>query len=140
MHARARLCARGDRTRPLGIGHRIEQRGRHLRAPRIVNAREDDRRHPRGPAGESQRNNRTADSAPTTCAATNAGTSTRRIPENVPVSARAIVTAGLANDVEAVNQDAAAVDAPTANGALSGFPREPRMTPIRPNVAPPPPS
>ena len=32
------------------------------------------------------------------------GTSAGRMPENVSVSARAMVTAGLANEVEAVNQ------------------------------------
>ena len=43
-------------------------------------------------------------SAPAACAATNAATSTGRIPENVGVNARATVTTGLANDVDAVNQ------------------------------------
>ena len=37
----------------------------------------------------------------------NAGASARRIPAKVPVIARASVTAGFANDVEAVNQYAA---------------------------------
>ena len=42
--------------------------------------------------------------APTNCATMNIGTSAGAIPEKLLVSARAIVTAGLANDVEAVNQ------------------------------------
>ena len=42
------------------------------------------------------------------------GASSGRIPEKVSVAARAIVTAGLANEVDAVNQYAAAIYAPTA--------------------------
>jgi poly(A) polymerase Pap1 len=42
--------------------------------------------------------------APRTCATTNIGTLAGAIPAKVFVSARAIVTAGLANEVEAVNQ------------------------------------
>ena len=38
------------------------------------------------------------------CAAMNGGTSAGRIPENVSESERAIVIAGFAKDVEAVNQ------------------------------------
>ena len=45
-----------------------------------------------------------------------AGTSSGRIPEKVLVSERARVTAGFANDVDAVNQYAAVMYAPTANG------------------------
>ena len=46
-------------------------------------------------------------SAPTHCAATNPITSVGRMPEKLCVSDRANVTAGLANDVLAVNQYAA---------------------------------
>src|SRR6185436_8014755 len=42
--------------------------------------------------------------APQTSAAMNPGRSAGRMPENVLVSERAIATAGLAKDVEAVNQ------------------------------------
>jgi hypothetical protein len=45
--------------------------------------------------------------APTICAATKAATFAGAIPENVLVRARATVTAGLANEVDAVNQYAA---------------------------------
>jgi hypothetical protein len=45
-----------------------------------------------------------AASAPVNCAAIKAGISIGRIPEKVLVSDRAIVIAGFANDVEAVNQ------------------------------------
>ena len=43
-------------------------------------------------------------SAPAACAAMKAGTSIHRIPAKLSVKARAIVTAGLAKLVEAVNQ------------------------------------
>jgi hypothetical protein len=45
----------------------------------------------------------TAATIPTNCAAMNAGTLVGAIPANVSESERAIVTAGLANEVEAVN-------------------------------------
>ena len=51
-----------------------------------------------------QRNNPYADTVPTSCASMNMGASMMRMPENVSVSARANVTAGLAKDVEEVNQ------------------------------------
>ena len=54
--------------------------------------------------GTSQRNKNVAASAPANCARTNPGTSIGRIPENVSVSALAMVTAGFANEVDAVNQ------------------------------------
>ena len=47
---------------------------------------------------------RMAASMPISWAAMNAGTPAGAIPANVSDSERAIVTAGLANDVEAVNQ------------------------------------
>ena len=57
--------------------------------------------------GTSHPNSSAAESAPSSCAARNTGTSTGRMPAKVPVIARANVTAGLANDVDAVNQYAA---------------------------------
>ena len=42
--------------------------------------------------------------APAICAAMNAGTDVGAIPAKVSLSDRAMVTAGLAKDVEAVNQ------------------------------------
>lgn len=60
------------------------------------------------PAGfdrtRNQRQNRNASKAEANSAATNAGASSGRMPENVRDKVRAIVTAGLANDVDAVNQ------------------------------------
>src|SRR5262249_51190992 len=63
----------------------------------------------RGSDGTSQRNNAVAAAAPTSCAAMKPGTSAGLMPANVSVSARAIVTAGFANDVDAVNQYAEAM-------------------------------
>jgi len=60
-----------------------------------------------GNAGTSHLNSAVAIAAPTNWAATNPGTSAGRIPLNVSVAALATVTAGLANDVDAVNQYAA---------------------------------
>jgi hypothetical protein len=54
--------------------------------------------------GINQRNKEVAQIAPATCAARNPGTSSGRTPANVSVKERATVTAGFANDVEAVNQ------------------------------------
>src|ERR1044071_6905081 len=84
-----------------------------------VNARKDDGIHwvtlcgtttssaLAGSDGISQRNRSVAVTAPATCPAINPGTSAGRIPAKVSVRARATVTAGFANDVEAVNQYAA---------------------------------
>src|SRR5688572_792355 len=58
------------------------------------------------------------------------------MPANVSVNARATVTAGLANDVDAVNQYAATIYAATANGTAAGVRRDPdTITPTSPNVA-----
>jgi hypothetical protein len=52
----------------------------------------------------------------------------------VLVSDRATVTAGFANEVEAVNQYAAAMYAPTANGTTAACRRDtPQMTASKPN-------
>jgi hypothetical protein len=58
----------------------------------------------RGRAGTSQRKSAVAATPPTICATMNAGASLGRMPANVSVIARAIVTAGFAKDVDAVNQ------------------------------------
>ena len=55
-------------------------------------------------ARSSQRQVAQASAAPTNCMATNSGTSAGRMPAKVSEKPRAIVTAGLAKDVEAVNQ------------------------------------
>src|ERR1700686_1099628 len=89
-----------------------------------------------GSAGMSQRNRAVAADAPIAWLTRNAGTSFGRIPANVSVAARAIVTAGFANEVEAVNQYAAVMYAPTAKGTASDRSREqPQMTATSPNVA-----
>src|SRR5579872_4882824 len=62
-----------------------------------------------GKPGTSQRNRMVAAIPPANCATTNRGTSTGRIPANVSLKHLAIVTAGLAKDVEAVNQYAAVI-------------------------------
>ena len=60
--------------------------------------------------------------APTACAATNPGTDADAIPANVPVNARPMVTAGLANDVDDVAQYAAPTQPATAAGASAARP------------------
>ena len=60
-----------------------------------------------GSAGTSQRNKSVDTAAPRSCATMNAGASTGRMPANVSLAERANVTAGFANDVDAVNQYAA---------------------------------
>src|SRR5262249_10411131 len=66
----------------------------------------------------------------------NAGASAGRIPENVSVTERASVTAGLANDVDAVNQYAAVMYAATANGTADERRRaHPQITASSPKVA-----
>jgi hypothetical protein len=60
-----------------------------------------------GKFGTSQRNKMVAAKAPASCAAMKRGTSAGRIPANVSDNARAMVTAGFAKDVDAVNQYAA---------------------------------
>ncbi len=74
--------------------------------------------------------------APMSWAAMNHGASAGRIPENVLVNDRARVTAGLANEVDAVNQYAPVMYAPTANATESERDRlQPQMTESSPNVA-----
>jgi hypothetical protein len=70
---------------------------------------------------------------PATCVAINPGTSQGRIPTNVLLSVRAIVTAGFAKEVDAVNQYAAAMYAPTANAvALDRTGEHPQITDSNP--------
>src|SRR6266481_4694663 len=89
-----------------------------------------------GHEGMSQRINTVAAIAPHICAAMKRGTSTGRIPAKVSDTARAMVTAGFANEVEEVNQYAAVIYAPTANGTLLARTREhPQITASNPNVA-----
>ena len=65
-----------------------------------------------------------------------AGVSAGRMPEKVFVTERARVTAGFPKEVEAVNQYAAAIYAPTANGTAVGrVCAHPQMTAMSPNVA-----
>jgi hypothetical protein len=59
---------------------------------------------PDGPSAANQANNAVAAAAPISCATMKPGTATGRMPVNVSLAARARVTAGFANDVDAVNQ------------------------------------
>jgi len=87
-------------------------------------------------AGTSQWNSQVAAIAPIICATMNPVTSAGRMPAKVSLAARASVTAGFANDVDAVNQYAAVMYAPTANGTAEDRRREhPQMTANRPKVA-----
>jgi len=64
------------------------------------------------------------------------GTSAGAMPAKVSLSDRAMVTAGLANDVEAVNQNPAIMYAPTAKGTMAERNRvQPQITVSRPKVA-----
>src|ERR1051326_2071216 len=60
-----------------------------------------------GSEGTSQRNNAVAKNAPPNCARVKAGASVGLMPANVSLMDLAKVTAGFANEVEAVNQYAA---------------------------------
>ena len=62
-----------------------------------------------GSAGTSQRKSNVAANPPRNCAATKPGTSAGRMPANVSLRQRARVTAGLAKEVEDVNQYAAVI-------------------------------
>src|SRR5262245_38745858 len=61
----------------------------------------------RSRSGTSQPNSNAPNVAPAACATMKPPTSTGRIPAYVLLNARAIVIAGFANDVDAVNQYAA---------------------------------
>jgi len=64
------------------------------------------------------------------------GTSLGLIPANVSLRDRAIVTAVFANEVETVNQYAAVMYNPKANGTIPAREQEqPQMTDNRPKVA-----
>src|SRR3954466_15028132 len=102
----------------VGSDTRLNDAAATLGAPGIVNAREEHRFHGAdisdrgittrsadcGSDGTSHRNRIVATAAPASCATMNPATSAGRMPANVSVSARARVTAGFANDVDAVNQ------------------------------------
>ena len=66
------------------------------------------------PGFSSQANTSAASTAPMNSAAINAGTSIGRMPEKVSVNPRAMATAGLAKDVDDVNQYPAVINSPTA--------------------------
>src|ERR1700679_2566511 len=86
--------------------------------------------------GMSQRKSSVAANAPASWAATNPATSAGLIPANVLLTDRASVTAGLAKDVDAVNQYAAVIYAPTAKGTAAGLClRHPQITESSPKVA-----
>src|SRR6516225_3697203 len=70
--------------------------------------------------GKSIKQTIEATSAPTTCATMNAGTWFMAMPAKVVVKPRASVTAGLANDVDEVNQYAAVITRPTSHGIAWG--------------------
>src|SRR5688572_33502452 len=66
----------------------------------------------------------------------NPGASIGRIPAKVLLAARASVTAGLANEDDAVNQYAAVMYAPTANGTEGALRlAQPQITASSPKVA-----
>jgi len=83
-------------------GQLAQKTSRHLRASGVVNAREDHGVHER--SSFNQRNAAVAAAPPASWATMNPGASAGRMPANVSLAARASVTAGLANDVDAVNQ------------------------------------
>src|SRR5438552_2341178 len=88
------------------------------------------------PSCENHDQTRVAAHAPANWEAMKPGTSTGRIPEKVFVIERARVTAGLANDVDAVNQYALVMYAPTTMATVSCRKRlAPQITKIKPNVA-----
>src|SRR5580700_8579680 len=119
MDPRARLRPRRDRPGLGWVGEPVEDRRCHLRTARVVDAgkehglhrssssppgRSTTRSATKGSEGTSHRNVAVAAAAPRSCATTKPGTSTGRMPEKVSVAARARVTAGLANEVDDVNQ------------------------------------
>ena len=86
--------------------------------------------------GTSHLKSNVAARAPAIWAAMKPGTSLGLIPANVSLKDRAIVTAGFANEVDAVNQYAAVMYNPTAKGTIPAREREqPQMTDNRPKVA-----
>jgi len=90
----------------------------HLAASRVVRADEQHFLH--RVSAYSHRKRNVAASPPASCAPRKGITSAMRIPVKVLVNARASVTAGFANDVEEVNQYAAAMYAATTIGTTFG--------------------
>src|SRR4051812_36241533 len=76
----------------------------HLTARGIARAKDQDSFHDLLLFGTSHPNTRALVAAPANCATMKPGASAGRIPANVSVRQRANATAGLANDVDAVNQ------------------------------------
>jgi len=85
----------------LGVGSTSEIR---LDAGVTQPGPESSERYVVGNMGHSHRKNTVAIPAPASCARMKPGASSSRIPANVSLNAWANVTAGLANEVEAVNQ------------------------------------
>ena len=87
---------------------RVQKRLGHSATSRVLNANEENGAFHGFDNSFGDRNSHVksavATSAPSSSAAINAGTSRGAIPANVLLNERAIVTAGFANDVEAVNQ------------------------------------
>src|SRR5262245_23084579 len=89
------LCMRIDVDPFLGShDHRIEIDVLQASSPSVGRQRR----------GSSQRHTSVVAAAPSNCARMNAATSSGRIPAKVLLAARASVTAGLAKEVDAVNQ------------------------------------
>ena len=110
---------RSPRSRPRSARRRAAQEALGHLAPRRVVVHETHATrvsHQARRRRASQRNSAVAAAAPTSCATMNPGASAGRMPANVSVAARASVTAGLANDVDAVNQYAAVMYAPPRTG------------------------
>ena len=87
-------------------------------------------------SASSQRERRYASAAPDSCPTMNVGTLSGDIPANVFVVARASVTAGLANEVDDVNQYALVMKHATATGTASRLNRTVKqITRTSPKVA-----
>src|SRR5690349_16244752 len=106
------LQQRCDGQRIIDSGKRVDGIG-HLRK--------------RASAGSKACRQRAAAIAPSSCPLRNIGTLRGEMPANVSVSARARVTAGLANDVDEVNQYALVMNAATATGMASRRKRDRSM-------------
>src|SRR5688572_7871272 len=131
LGGRARLGLEGGDA----IGDALVVDGRDRR--RVLGPRQPRRERAHGrDTGTSQRNSQVAAAAPASCATTKPGTSAGRMPANVSLAARASVTAGFANEVDAVNQYAAMMYAATVTGTAAALRRaQPQMTASSPNVA-----
>src|SRR5208337_1296782 len=100
---RARPSPRRQSRRFRRISDPVEPGRRHLGTPGVLNAGENYGVH-QSSSERSQLNTYVAASAPKNWENRKPGTSRGRMPANVSLAARARVTAGLANDVDDVNQ------------------------------------